>query len=134
LNSGLTPEGEEIRPAALRELDVRRQAAHRLAGRRPADLAARFGGEELAIILPGTPLEGAVEVAKSVARLIAQLAIPHSQSGIGPSVTLGQGIVSLNPDHETLPEQLIERADHALYQAKQQSRSRYVVFGPDSVN
>jgi len=103
------------------------------AGRRPADLAARYGGEEFAMILPVTPLEGAVAVAKSVASLIAQLAIPHPHSSIGPSVTLSQGIVSLIPTHETLPEQLIERADHALYQAKQQGRNRYVVFEPDPV-
>jgi len=111
--------------------DCLRQVAMALSsvGRRPADLAARYGGEEFAMILPGTVAEGAVEVAQSVSRVIAGLAITHARSGTGQIVTLSQGIVSLVPEQETLPEDVILRADKALYQAKEQGRNRYVVFG-----
>jgi diguanylate cyclase (GGDEF)-like protein len=104
-------------------------AALNLAGRRPADLAARYGGEEFAIILPGTVLGGAVDVAKTVSGAIGGLAIPHARSAVDQNVTLSQGIVSLIPETETASEDLIQRADQALYLAKQQGRNRYVVFG-----
>src|SRR3989475_4610662 len=76
--------------------DCLRQVATALssAGRRPADLAARYGGEEVAMILPGTVVGGAGGVAQSGVRVIAGLAVPPAPSGGGP-MTISQGITSL---------------------------------------
>ena len=66
-------------------------------------------------------------MAKSLVRVIEGLAIPHSRSGVSQSITLSQGIASLVPVQETKPENVIELADQALYQAKQQGRNRYAL-------
>jgi len=108
--------------------DCLRQVASALksVGRRPADLVARYGGEEFAMVLPVTAMEGALDLAKLIARAIEEMSIPHARSGVSRSVSLSQGIASLIPAQDTKPENLIEFADQALYQAKQQGRNRYV--------
>ena len=115
--------GHQVGDDCLRQV----AAALKLVARRPADLAARYGGEEFAIVLPATNMDGATDVAKSLTRAIEGLAIPHLRSGSGATISLSQGVASLIPTQDTKPENIIEIADQALYQAKQQGRNRYVV-------
>jgi diguanylate cyclase (GGDEF)-like protein len=95
--------------------------------RRPSDLAARYGGEEFAILLPSTPISGALEVAREIQTHIRYLQIPHESSQVSPYVTSSFGIASLVPNHSTTPEELLELADQALYQAKLGGRDRIAI-------
>ena len=95
--------------------------------RRPADLAARYGGEEFVMVLPDTPLAGAVGLAETLRQTLAQMALPHADSDVSALVTMSQGVVSVLPDALATPEQLIECADRALYQAKHEGRDRHIV-------
>jgi diguanylate cyclase (GGDEF)-like protein/PAS domain S-box-containing protein len=92
--------------------------------RRPADLLARYGGEELVAVLPDTSLEGALLIAENMRLAVATLAIPHAKSPTAPYVTLSLGVAVLVALPDTLPKLLIEAADKALYQAKAEGRNR----------
>jgi diguanylate cyclase (GGDEF)-like protein/PAS domain S-box-containing protein len=109
-------------PAGDRCLQAIAQALLR-ASRRPADLVARYGGEEFAIILPKTGSTGAMKVAEKIQLEIRNLKIPHPQSGSGDYVTLSLGISTVVPNINQIPEDLIEAADQALYQAKDRGRN-----------
>ena len=94
--------------------------------RRPADFAARFGGEEFVVLLPETSLEGAFAVAERVRAGVEAFGIRHAASPTAPVVTISAGVASVVPAAGILPPALVERADEALYQAKAAGRNRAV--------
>ncbi|HET8695084.1 MAG TPA: GGDEF domain-containing protein [Aquabacterium sp.] len=92
-------------------------------GVRQMDLVARWGGEEFLILLPGSDSTESVVVAE---RLRAQVAALVSTSSKGPvPVTMTFGLALMNPGESG--EQLIARADQALYEGKQAGRNRVIV-------
>ena len=99
--------------------------------KRPADLAARYGGEEFAILLPDTPLHGACELAKQIHTQIAALDFQHPTSPTGkPTISIGAAAMVPQPDGAHF--QLLQAADAALYQAKNNGRNRTEVASFDA--
>jgi diguanylate cyclase (GGDEF)-like protein len=89
---------------------------------REVDFAARYGGEEFTVILPETPLTGAVQVADRIREKIAS----QNFSGIG-NITASIGIANY-PINALTKEDLIRVADQALYVAKNGGRDRVAYF------
>ncbi|MDF3837476.1 PleD family two-component system response regulator [Cupriavidus basilensis] len=94
---------------------------------RPADLPARFGGEEFAMILPSTSPGGARLLAEKVRRAIESLQVPHSGSQAAPNVTVSIGGTAIVPAADMPYSRLIEIADAGLYQAKRNGRNQVVM-------
>jgi diguanylate cyclase (GGDEF)-like protein len=90
---------------------------------RPSDLLARYGGEEFVCILPGTDLEGAMNVAEDLRTAVIEQQIPH-ESGIDGVVTISIGVVSGLPAEGADPRKFLLQADHCLYEAKISGRNR----------
>lgn len=91
--------------------------------KRSGDLIARFGGEEFAVILPNTDVNGALEVAEKLRWSVLQLKIPHAKSEIERYVTISAGVSTTIPGQGNSITLLIETADEALYWAKSQGRN-----------
>jgi diguanylate cyclase (GGDEF)-like protein/PAS domain S-box-containing protein len=93
---------------------------------RAGDMAARYGGEEFAVILPDTPLSGAMLIAERVRKAVEDLGVEHATSVAINRVTLSiGGSVSIDPC--AAPEELVSFADAALYRAKREGRNQCVI-------
>ncbi|MCP5195654.1 MAG: diguanylate cyclase [Gammaproteobacteria bacterium] len=95
---------------------------------RAGDLACRYGGEELTVVLPGSSLDDAQARLDTMRQAVMDLRVPH-QDAVLPPITISIG-VAVAAVGETAATTLLSRADAALYQAKAQGRNRVVVANP----
>jgi diguanylate cyclase (GGDEF)-like protein len=102
------------------------------------DYAARFGGEEFVILLPGTYETAAVQVAERLRKMVELAGFPALDPSQGPydqsiRATVSCGVATAYPTAQAAPEKLLEAADKALYQAKADGRNR-VRSAPQSIS
>ena len=96
------------------------------AARRPGDIIARYGGEEMIVILPQTSLDECQSITTAIMEHLEQLKIPHKTSLVSSHITASIGCASVIPSADTGFDALLKQADEALYQAKMQGRNRVV--------
>ncbi|CAN1600162.1 sensor domain-containing diguanylate cyclase [Pseudomonas mediterranea] len=97
---------------------------------RKADLAVRYGGEEFAVLLPDTDLQGAMTLAEQIRQNLIDKHITHSGSPTG-YLTVSLGCHAFVPSSLDSIEVFIQRADAALYQAKHSGRNRVAVWSTE---
>jgi diguanylate cyclase (GGDEF)-like protein/PAS domain S-box-containing protein len=96
-----------------------------VASTRSSDIACRYGGEEFLLILPGTPADVAALRAEKLRQKCAELCIQHEGQNIRATVSFG---VASYPDHGNAPEEILIKADKALYQSKKSGRNRVTIW------
>jgi len=94
--------------------------------RRPSDTVARYGGEEIAVLLPNTPLDGAVRLAEKIREQFRET--EFVDSNIHAYLTISQGVSCCEPSPKMHGKELalLEQADQCLYKAKQNGRDQVI--------
>jgi diguanylate cyclase (GGDEF)-like protein len=111
---------------------VLRNAAHVLReNSRDPDVAARYGGEEMSLILPHTDLDGTYAIAERVRQSIEGMEVPLLSGGGSVQITASVGAAASSDGHK---DALITAADNALYVAKREGKNRTVRATPETTN
>ncbi|MEE3715649.1 diguanylate cyclase [Tumidithrix elongata RA019] len=97
--------------------------------KRPADMVFRYGGEEFAVLLPSTDMDGAMTVANQIRDSVKALQIEHEASLVSKYISVSLGVASMVPIIDAAPTILVTIADQALYQAKNDGRDRIYAIG-----
>ena len=96
---------------------------------RASDIAARFGGEEFALIVPG-PAEEAMEAAERIRLAVAEVAVLVA-GGESVGTTISAGVAEFQNDAGDTGDRVLDRADKALYASKAGGRDRVSLFAPE---
>lgn len=107
------------------DMVLRALAGKLQAGARQTDKLGRYGGEEFLVLLPATPLPAAINMAQRLLNLAHELKIPL-EAGQNTQVTISVGIAQYQIGQESWDE-LLERADQAMYQSKHAGRDRWSI-------
>lgn len=90
---------------------------------RSSDVVARYGGEEFVFILPETPKAAAVKLAEKIRKVVQDEHFPHEDTQPNGDLTISLGVATF-PDDAQSAEELIQKADEQLYQAKGAGRNQ----------
>jgi diguanylate cyclase (GGDEF)-like protein len=92
-------------------------------GKRNSDILSRIGGEEFALLLPETDIKEARRVAERLRSAVAQFPVPCDRASVVVTISVGAATADANM---LAPQDLMKRADEALYRAKRAGRNRVV--------
>jgi diguanylate cyclase (GGDEF)-like protein len=91
-------------------------------------LVARYGGEELAVLLPGVPIHGAKRIAEQIIEAVRSIEVQFDDKIIRLTISAG---IAVCPKDGATPNELIAAADGALYRAKNNGRDRWEAVGEE---
>ena len=100
---------------------------------RLTDVAARYGGEEFALILPYTDPDDAIILAERILSAVRSHSFTVKETTLDLNLTISLGLATY-PDHAASVSELFERADQALYKAKELGKDCWTIFKPSEVD
>ncbi len=96
--------------------------------KRPRDFIARYGGEEFVAILPNTGKKAAQAIAKKIQENLMDLKLEHQKFTLGDYLTISIGVATVVPTDRMECDEIIKKADQALYKSKEMGRNQIVAW------